>query len=240
MGRPLAMEQEKAHFNLARLKKGGVTFEVVIDPDQAILYKNKKISDVSEVLKSEHVFSDGKKGLQASKEHMSSIFEGKSDLEVAKIIIDEGELQLSQSYRDALYESKKNKIIDIIHRNGVDPKNDLPHPRNRIENAIEEAKVKFDYYKSAEDQVEEILKKIRTVLPIKFETLQVEVKIGAKYANKMYGPISSYAKIIHDNWLEDGVWLVLVEIPAGIQNEFYEKLNALTHGDVSTKIVKKI
>lgn len=237
---PMTMDKERVHFNLAKLKKGGEIFEIVIDPDQAILYKNKNIKDIKDVLKSTHIFSDAKKGLQASKEHMASIFPGKSELDVAKIIIEEGELQLSQSYRDELYANKKKKIVEIIHRNGVDPKNDIPHPKTRIENAIEEAKIKIDYYKSAEDQIQDVLKQIRTVLPIKFETLQIEVKIGAKYANKMYGPISAFGKILHDTWLEDGVWLVVVELPAGIQNEFYDKLNALTHGDVSTKIVKKI
>ena len=236
----VTMDKERVHYNLARIKKGGEHFEIVIDPDQAILYKNKKIIDVSEVLKSPHIFSDGKKGLLASKEHMQTIFEGKSNIEVAKIILDEGEIQLSQTYRDQMYADKKKKIIDMIVRNGVDPKTDIPHPKTRIENAIEEAKIKIDYYKSAEDQIQEVLKQIRTVLPIKFETLQVEVKIGAKYANKMYGPIAAFGKIHHDNWLEDGVWLVVVEIPAGIQNEFYDRINALTHGDVSTKIVKKI
>lgn len=237
---PISMDKERVHFNLAKLKKGGEHFEVVIDPDQAILYKNKKISDVKDVLKSTHIFSDAKKGLLASKEHMATIFEGKSPIEVAKMIIDDGEIQLSQAYRDEQYANKKKQIVETIHRNGVDPKNDLPHPMVRIENAMEEVNVKIDYYKSADDQVQEVLKQIRTVLPIKFETLQVEVKIGAKYANKMYGPLSSFGNIHNDHWLDDGVWVVLIEIPAGIQNEFYDRLNALTHGDVSTRIVKKI
>ena len=59
--------------------------------------------------------------------------------------------------------------MEIIHRNGVDPKTKLPHPIQRLENAFEEAKIKIDERRSAEDQVKEILDKLRPVLPISFE-----------------------------------------------------------------------
>ncbi len=236
---PMSMVKERVHFNTAKLKKGGETFEIAVDPDLAISFRNKKPVDIKEVLKSEHIFSDVKKGLIASEEHMHTIFEMKDVLKIAEFILTHGELQLTNDYRHKLYEEKKKRIIDIIARNGVDPKTHLPHPKTRIENAISEAKVTFDYYQSAEDQVQDVLKHIMKVLPIKFEMIKVEVKIGSKYASKMYGTVSSFGKIMHDSWTPDGTWIVVVEIPAGIQNDFYDKLNALTHGDVSTEIVKQ-
>jgi ribosome maturation protein SDO1 len=232
------MVKERVHFNTARLKKGGDTFEVAIDPDLAIAFKSKKPVDIKDILKSEHIFYDVKKGLIASEDQMNAIFETRDVLKIAEFILLHGELQLTNDYRHKLYEDKKKKIIDIITRNGVDPKTHLPHPKTRIENAISEAKVTFDYYKSAEDQIQDVLKLLMKVLPIRFETVKVEVKIGSKYASKMYGVVSSFGKIIHDAWLPDGTWLVVIELPAGMQNDFYEKLNALTHGDVSTNIVK--
>lgn len=236
---PISMDKERVHFNIARLKKGGETFEVAVDPDLAIAYKNKKPIDVKDIIKSAHIFSDVKKGLLASEEHMKTILGTKDAIKVAEIMLKEGELQLTNEYRHKLYEEKKNKIINIITRNGVDPKTLLPHPRTRIENAIEEAKVKFDYYKSAEDQVQDVISRIRTILPIRFETIHIEVKIGSKYAAKMYGVVLSFGKIISDAWLQDGTWMVIVEMPAGLQNDFYDKLNTMTHGDVSTNIIKK-
>lgn len=231
------MDKERVQFNLARLKKGGENFEIVVDPDAAVSYKSKKSTKIKEVLKSEDVFTDAKKGQLASEEHMKAVFNTTNKLDVAKAIIDEGEIQLSQEYRNKLYEDKKKKIVDIIHKNGIDPSSGLPHPLTRVENAMEEAKVKIDYYKSADDQVQDILGQIKTVLPIRFETRQIEVKIPPAYAGKMYNTVASFGKITRDAWLSDGTWQVVLEMPAGLQNEFFDKLNSMTHGEVSTKVL---
>jgi ribosome maturation protein Sdo1 len=56
---------EKVQFNLVRFQKFGKTFEIVVDPDLAIEFKNKNsdsVEDLSELLKSEKIFSDAKKG----------------------------------------------------------------------------------------------------------------------------------------------------------------------------------
>lgn len=238
MAQPISMDKERVSFNLARYKKGGENFEIVIDPDLAIASKNKKNIDIREILKSEKIFSDAKKGLLASETHMKAIFDNTDNMEVAKIILKEGEIQLTQEYRNRLYEEKKKRIVEIIHRNGIDPTSGLPHPKIRIENAFSEAKIKIDYYKSAEDLVHNILKDIRKVLPIRFETKEIEIKIPAQYAAKMYSLVTSYGKILKDVWANDGAWIVNIELPAGLQNEFFDKLNSATHGDVSIKVIE--
>ena len=42
--------------DLSKLKKGGLTFEVAVDPDLAVDYKKGKKVDISEVLKSKKIF----------------------------------------------------------------------------------------------------------------------------------------------------------------------------------------
>jgi len=36
--------------------------------------------------------------------------------------------------------------------------------------------------------------------------------------------------------MNDGSWHAVVEIPAGLQNEFFDELNKETHGNIHTKI----
>ena len=62
---------EKLHFNVARLDRGGERFEVVIDSDKAAAFRSGGLDDIAEVLKAEHVFSDAKKGMRASENHMN-------------------------------------------------------------------------------------------------------------------------------------------------------------------------
>ena len=232
-------DQEKAAFSLAKLKREGQSFEVAIDPDLAIEMKKGKEIDIKEVLKSEHVFFDAKKGDLASETIMKSVFGTTDPLAVAKKIIEEGEIQLTSEYRERLRTEKKNRIIQIIHQNAVDPKTDLPHPVQRLENAFAEAKVHIDEMKNAEDQVEDVIKHLRPILPLKFETRHLQIHIPSQHAAKMYGTVQSYAKILKEAWQNDGSWLAEVELPAGRQADFLDELNNKTHSEIETKEIKR-
>ena len=41
-----------------------------------------------------------------------------------------------------------------------------------------------------------------------------------------------------EQWLGDGSWSAILEIPAGVQTELYQKLNARTKGTAETALVK--
>jgi len=232
-------DREKISINLAKLKKGGQNFEIVVDPDQAVAFKEGKTSDIGSVLHSEHVYMDAKKDELAPETLMKKVFQTGDILKIAEIILKEGEIQLTTEYRERLRQEKKKKIMDIIHRNGVDPRTHLPHPITRIEAAFEEAKVKIDDFKKAENQVQDVIKQIRVVLPISFETKEIGVKIWPKYAAKSYSTVSQFGKILRDSWQPDGSWYVVVEIPAGLQNDFFDKVNNLTHGENDIKILNE-
>ena len=45
---------------------------------------------------------------------------------------------------------------------------------------------------------------------------------------------------VKEEWRNDGTLVVVVEMPAGMQTDVYEKLNALTHGSVETKLIETI
>lgn len=229
---------EKIHINMAILKKMGETFQIVIDPDLAIDFKNKKTKDIKEVLKSEHIFIDAHRGLRASETSIEKVLGTRDELEAAKKILEQGEIQLSQEYRNKLYDDKKKKILQLITTNAQDPKTGLPHPQTRIENALEEAKIKIDYYKSAEEQIDPIIQKIRAILPISMEKKHIHLKIPAQNAAKMYSVVTEYGKIMSEVYLDDGSWSVTIEMPAGLQGDFLDKINSKTHGDIEVRIVK--
>lgn len=230
--------KEKVHLNLAKIKVSGENFEVDVDPDSAIAFKKGAIEDLTSVLKAQQIFKDAKKGLVASEQDLRRAFGSTNVLEVAKKIIDDGEIQLTAEYRERVREEKRKKIIGIIHTNAVDPQTHLPHPPQRIEAALEEAKVRIDELKTAEDQVDDIVKQIRPIIPIKFEIKELEVRIPAEYAAKSYSIVKSSSKIIKDDWQPDGSWLAVVEIPGGLEDEFYDKINSFTHGNNEIKVKK--
>lgn len=232
-------DYQRISINLGRLKTHGLNFEVVIDPDLAIDFKQGKEVDMNEVLKAEEVFTDANKGLHASEHEIQNVFGTTDVLKVAKKILEDGEIQLTAEHREKVRADKKKRIIDIIHMNGIDPKTKLPHPIVRLENAFNEAKVHIDEFKKAEDQVNDILKKLTPILPIRFAKKEIQLIIPAEYAARIYGKIQHFANIKKEEWLNDGSWLGVVEIPAGLQNEFFDELNRETHGNIETKILSE-
>jgi len=231
-------EQERVHYNLAKLKKGGMNFEVAINPDLAIAFKNGKAIDIKEIVRGEHIFSDTNKGTLAPENKMKELFGTIVPLEVAAIILKEGDVHLTEEYRKKTREDKLKKIIEIIHRGAVDPKTKLPHPPLRIKNAMEEAKVHINDFKTAEQQISDIVKALRPVLPISFETRKIMIKLLAEHAAKTYSTIAAFCKPQEERWNDDGSYVCTIEIPAGLETDFYDRLNKSTKGSAETKVLK--
>jgi ribosome maturation protein SDO1 len=223
---------------IARLESHGSSFEVLVDPDLALEFKKGKDLEISEILASEEIFKDSKKGDRASPEYIKEVLGTESALEAAKIIIRKGDLQLTTAQRKAIQDGRRKQVITIIARNAINPQTKLPHPPDRIERAMEEARVRIDLFKPAEEQVPQVLKSLRPIIPLKFETKDVAVKIPPQYAGKAVGTVRSYGDVKKEEWQSDGAWICVIGLPAGVVEEFFDKLNQITHGDLETKILK--
>ncbi len=222
---------------IARLKTHGKSFEVLVDCDSALLLKGGKDVDMRDVLASETIFSDSKKGDQAPDNALKQIFETDDHIEIAKKIITKGEIQLTAEHRKSALEQKRKQILNMIHRNGVDPRTHLPHPITRIENAFEQAKIRIDEYKDIKLQVQEIIKQLRPILPIKFEIKEIQLTIPSEFASKSHHVIRSFGRMIKEQWQNDGSLVVVLEIPGGLEEDLYEKINAVCHGSVEAKVL---
>ncbi len=222
---------------IARLKKNGKDFEILVDCDKALEFKKGK-GNVDDVVAVDSIFKDVKKGEHAKEHDLQEIFNTTDFKKIAEIIIKEGEIQVTKEHMGKEREEKFKKIVGIIHRNAVDPKTGLPHPPLRIENAMKEAKVNIDDTKTAEQQVENILEKLRPIIPVKFELHELELIIPNKYAGSSYHVLKKYGKLLKENWLGNGDLKVLIEIPGGIQDDFFSELNKVCHGEVESKQVK--
>ncbi len=222
---------------IARLKRNGKNFEILVDCEKAIEFRKGKNISLYDILASDIIYKDSRKGEKASEKDMELLFKTADPAEVAKIILKEGEIQVSKEIRDSERESKRKKIIEIIHRNGIDSKTGLPHPPQRIENAINEARVNIDENKSAEEQVDAVLEKIRAIIPIRFETKKISLLIPAKYVNGSLRVLKMYGKISKNEWKSDGSLEAVIEIPGGIIDEFFSQLNGICHGEVNSRIL---
>ncbi|MCX8204092.1 MAG: ribosome assembly factor SBDS [Candidatus Nezhaarchaeota archaeon] len=222
---------------VARLTVGREKFEVLVRPELAWRLRRGEKVDIKEVLVASVVFRDVGKGLKASKEELLKAFKTDDPEKAAEQIVKRGELQLSSEQRKELIEMKRRQIVDFIAKNCIDPRTSLPHPPLRIENALAEAGVSINPFEDAEAQAMEVIKALRPILPLKMAKATLEVKVSANYAKKALPLISKMSSVKHSEWLGDGSWRAEVEVPAGLQLSFIDKLNSLTKGEAQVKVV---
>lgn len=223
---------------IARYEKKGRHFEILVDPEAAEKVMEGKEVNILENLAIDTIFKDARKGEKAGEESIKEIF-GTDDIsKIAIKIIKEGEIQLTVKQRREMQERKRKAIIDWIARSSMDPRTKLPHPRERIELAIQEAGINIDPFKSVEEQVKKIVEAIRPILPISIQNVRVEIKVPSQYTGKAYGEIVKMVKMLKEEWLSDGTFKCIVEMPAGLQAEVYDRLNAITKGEVVTRLLR--
>jgi len=221
----------------ARLESHGEKFEVLVDPDLAVRFRQGEDVPLEEMVAALYVFSNASRGTRASEESLEKVFQTTDFFEIAPRIIHKGEIHLTAEQRRQMIADKRRQVITFIARNAINPQTGLPHPPQRIEMAMDEARVNIDLYKNLDELVKETVRALRPILPIRFEEIRVAVKIPADHAPRAFGEIQSAATIERDEWQKDGSWICIVRIPAGIQGDFYGLVNRITKGQGEVKIL---
>lgn len=220
---------------VARKRVGSKVFEVSVDFEEAMKVK-KGTGDITAALNSNGIYYDVDKGTIASHDDLKKAF-GTSELfEVAQKLIKDGDLQKPQEFRDAEKERRIKKVVDLIVRNAVD-QHGRPYTVERIRRALEEAHYHFTD-KPAEAQIGEALEKIKPIIPISIQIKKVKLTIPAQYTGQIYGILQDYTKE-SEEWKDNGSLQVVLLIPAGMQLDFYDRLNDITHGAVQSEEIKE-
>ncbi|HLC37458.1 MAG TPA: ribosome assembly factor SBDS, partial [Candidatus Nanoarchaeia archaeon] len=87
---------------IARLKTSGKKFEILVDCDKAIELKQGKNVNLNDVLATDAIFTDVKKGNKAPEKELEDSFGTSDALEISEEIIKKGEVQLTQDHMNKL------------------------------------------------------------------------------------------------------------------------------------------
>jgi ribosome maturation protein SDO1 len=223
---------------VGRYEVKGEVFEILIDPRIVKYLKEGKTVDVANHMAVEEIFKDARKGTKQSPEKLKEFFDTDDIGQVARAILQKGQVQLTTEQRHIMAETKRKQVAAIIARNAINPQTRTPHPLARIEAAMEEARVRIDPFKSAESQVQEVLDELRPLIPIRFENAKIAIKLSGEDYGRCYEDLIHFGKITKEEWLSDGHWVGVLEIPAGLQTDLFEKIGHKTRGKAETKILK--
>jgi len=221
---------------IAKYEYNNERFEIFVDVDLAYDFITGKINDPLKVLDIEEIFKDAKKGDRQKSEKILKAFGTNDILKVSEIILKKGEIPITTEQKAKLLEEKRKQIIEIISRNSIDPRTNAPNPPLRIENAMRQARVTINSFKSANDQIDEIVKKINTLIPIKFTNVKIIATIPPEFSNRCYGLLKHYG-LKSEQWLSTGALQATLEFPAGMRLDFFDKINKSTQGKAEIKII---
>ena len=218
---------------IARIKSKGNHYEILVDSAKAIEFRKTGKGFVPDIVVFEGVFSDYKKGVKVKEIELENVFGTKDLNQIYEKIIKQGELMLPLEFRKEARDERMKQVVDFLSKNCVDPKTSRPHPPARIQSALEQVGFNVKENEPAESQARAVLKLIQKILPIKIETKRIEIKVPAMHTARAYGIVKD--SIMKEEWLPDGSLVVVVELPAASLMDFFDKLNAITHGSAITK-----
>jgi ribosome maturation protein SDO1 len=220
---------------IVRLVIDNDKFEILVKPDPALEYKLGKKVELSHILVSDEIYADANKGTRIPDEKLLRNFKTVDSNEIAKQILEQGEINLTTEQRRRMVVEKKKQIIQYINKNFIDPKTHIPHPPIRIENAMDQVRLIIDPFKKSEDQAKKIIESLRKILPLKSETLQLIVTVPPQFSAQSYSVLKNIGELKDEKWLQDGSLRVIIEINAGIKGTFIERINSATKGSVQVQ-----
>ena len=222
---------------IARYETGGNRFEILIDPKAAQSHSEGNEIDWEDAIAADGIWSDSAKGERAPDTIVNNTFETTDLIDIYKKILAEGTIQLTSQQRNEMVEQKRKQIVAHIVANAMNPQTGGPHPPQRIENAIDEVRYSVDPMETRDKQVEQIIRLIKTLIPISFEKIRVAVKIQAIHVGKCYGQITSLSKIESEEYQKDGSWIGMLEMSAASFAKLEDVLGSLTKGTAETKML---
>lgn len=224
-----------AKSTLASIKVKNKPFEILVDLDLALKLRKGEAVTIQSALLANEIYTNSKTGAKASNADLIDCFTTADVYAVATRIIQKGNIELPKDYRDEQHEAKKKKIIDWFARNAVDARSSRPFTPDQISKALEQAKVNLSNG-SPEQLIPTVTEALQKIIPLKIETKKLAIIIPAVYTGKVYGIVNEYKE--KEDWLSNGDLKVIVNLPVGLQMEFYDKLNAVTHGACLTEEMK--
>ena len=227
-----------ADVTVVRFSFEGEKFEILVKPDPALDYKLGKKKDISSVLVSDEIYTDSNKGTKPSTEKLLKAFKTEDATEIAQKILEKGDLNLTTDQRRKMIEEKKKQIVEFIAKTFVDPRTHLPHPPLRIEQAIKDGRVSVDPQKTVDEQIKDIVEKLRSIIPLKSENLSLEIIVPAQYASQSYAVLKSVGSLKKEEWQNNGSLKAILEIPAAARPNVIDRLGSITKGSATVEVMK--
>ena len=223
---------------IVRYTFSGDKFELLVKPDPAFDYKIGKITEISKVLVSDEIYTDSSKGTRVPNEKLEQVFKTNDQTKIAEIIMKKGELNLTTQQRKKMISEKRKQLVTFIAKTYVDPRSHLPHPPLRIEQAMNDGRVSIDPFRNVDEQIKDVVEKLRPIIPLKSENITLEILVPAQFVAQSYTVLKSTGTLKKEDWQPNGSLKAILEIPAGARPNVIDRLGSITKGTATVEVSK--
>ena len=221
---------------VVRYTYSGDKFELLVKPDPAFDYKIGKITEISKVLVSDEIYTDSSKGTRVPNEKLEQVFKTNDPTKIAEIIMKKGELNLTTEQRRKMIAEKRKQLVTFIAKTYVDPRSHLPHPPLRIEQAMNDGRVSIDPFRNVDEQIKDVVEKLRPIIPLKSENITLEILVPAQFVAQSYTVLKSTGTLKKEDWQPNGSLKAILEIPAAARPNVIDRLGSITKGTATVEV----
>ncbi|KAH7731282.1 shwachman-Bodian-Diamond syndrome [Aphelenchoides avenae] len=227
---------------VVRMKKNGKRFEVACYKNKVLNWRNKTEKDIDEVLQTQSVFTNVSKGQLAKRDELIEAFGTENQLEICKLILDKGDLQVSDKERQVTAESSFKEVANIIANMCVDPETKRPYSPAVIEKALRDQHFSLKSNRSAKQHALEAIPKLRETMKIDRAKMRLRVAIPAKEAKMLHDKLKAlFSDVEVEDW-EKGDLEIVGLVEPGNYRTIAEMIKAETrsHGQLELLSLKVV
>lgn len=117
----------------------------------------------------------------------------------------------------------------------MDPKTKTPHPVVRIENALDQLKIKIDPDQPLERLLADVTKRLPDVLTIKRQDMDALLSVPHAHMGAVGGLLSRYCQVKSERYTSQGCEMQIALVP-GDYEPLIAELNRVTKGEFQLEV----
>jgi len=136
-------QNQKRLTNIAivKYKSHGKRFEIACAKNKVLDWREGVETILDEVLQTTTIFENVGKGKMAATKDVQTVFGDKSEEDICKFILENGELQVSEKERDVQLSELFRQVATVIAEKCVSPQTGLPLTRTMVESLMKECHI---------------------------------------------------------------------------------------------------
>jgi len=236
-GKIFTPTNQMRHTNIAvvRMKKGGKRFEIACYKNKVLNWRQKAETDIDEVVQTHSIFTNVSKGQVAKADELQKAFNMDDPEKILLIILEKGELQVSEKERASTSEASLKEIATIAAEKCINPETKTPYTVTMIEAAMKDLHFSINPKRNSKQQALDLIKSLKEHMPIERAQMMVRVFLPGKNCKQIKEKIVQHLTIQSEEHKPELCIVALID--PGSFRFIEETVNAQTKGKGNIQVM---